>query len=387
MITPHLSSYDKLLDEASAVIASRGGIGSSDASRSDLRSKRSIDLCRETLRAAGRSVTGDDESDALEFLKTGGLATRTMVADGSVNQSGDHPFLVDNLANKVLQDPAPIADIHFEQWAGRLEDAKDFGLQSVGEVGMFTTLDLFTEEDDETTELKFDSKLKTYYKVDRFRNKVGLTVEMIVGDKLGGFARQLASLRNAGRLKLNKMCLDVLALNPTLPDGIPMFHASHNNLVTTGAGPNHDQLQAMRTMHRKQTAYTGEDRPPEPMGIGPRLALVPSKWETLARQTMYNNVADVKVPNTDDNINTVAGEVAPLPEIRLDDYDADAWYTSIGNDFGEFNVGYAYQRGYGRDGRRTTWFSNESTKRFVAFESRFAAAAVGYRSMVKNPGL
>lgn len=387
-IQPGPAQVDKFVDGAAEVILNRVGLSNDPEALqhgASLAHATSNDIIRQYLTQEGERTSNNPEENALTFLQYGGLGTRMIGAAGTVNQTGDHPYLMDSLMNKSLQRQLPVQDVKFPMWAGRLEDVPDFRMQSTGEVGMFTDLDLFTESDDVTPELKFDSQLRSYYKVDRFRNKIGLTVEMITNDQLGGFARQLSTLPNAGQLKLNRLCLDMLNLNPALPDGIAIFHTSHGNLIASGGGPDHTQLAAMRKLHRNQTRFTGNNRTPERIDADMKYALVSANWETLAKQTLLIGVNDPKVANTDATVNTVRGEVMPIIEPRLGDYNEIPWYTSIGGDV-EIVIGYAYQRGFGASGQRTTWYDNDSTKRFVAFEVRFTAAAVGYRGMCKNAG-
>ena len=396
VITAGDSQTDKFNQGAVAAIISSAGEGFdhmiTSEDREMSRSFRNHDIDRIAERwmiQTGRLTRAQTdemsrEDIAEEFLSVGGSSKRRlpeMVADGTINYSGDHPHLVDQLANKVLWQPYPQADYKFRQWCAKLPDLKDFKPRHFVETGIFRGLDLFTEEENVTKELPFESGKKAWYAVDRYRNKAGMTVEMIVNDEVDGFLRQLQSMADLPDKTLNRMCLDMLNVNPQLWDGIPLFDATRGNLIAAGGAPSSAQANKHFIAHQKMKGYDGEE-----MDIPPTRSLHPVEQREPAMQTFQRAKYDTKVANQDADINTVRDEISPIIDARLDRYDNQAWYTFIKPSMSPV-IGYAYMRGYGQGGRREVRYDPESTKRFYYLEARFCASAVDYRGMVKNPGV
>jgi len=385
-LVPADSQLDKFVDGASEVLISRSlGGGNPDILRgfgSTLKHTPMIDIARSVLSTRGVRVDANPEQVALDFLKLGGTDSQILVDDGgSVNRRGDSPDLLSALAGKALQRGYPLAAVKYSKWCAKLEDLSDFKPKSFIETGIFDELDLIME-DEPVRQLKFTSDMTAWYQVDRYSNSVGLTVEMIIDDDLGGFARQLQSLAAASERTLNRLCLNLLTSNPTMLDGNALFSSTHGNLIDTGSGgaPSSTEASDMRKLHRLMKGYANQE-----MDTPPSWALVPAAHEEAALQTFMVGVYDPKIAATDATINTVRGEITPIVDARLDSYSAAQWYTGVNPDVLPV-IAYAFMRGYGSQGQRRTWFENERSTRYVALESRFAAAAVGWRGMVKNMG-
>lgn len=347
------------------------------------RYKSFLDIARGYMQQCGHqlSASGNPEDDARAFLAIGGIEQRTIQSASSVNRSAQHPHLLDWLAGKMLKRPYPIADVLYEQWAARLPDVNDFDPKHFVEVGIFDELDLL-QEDEDPASVKFSSGLDSWYKVDRFANETGLTVEMVVGDKVQGFARQLASFSRAPARTINSRCIALLQENPTLLDGTAMFHTSRGNIVSAGSGgaPSDAQASVMREKHRLIPGYANQVQ-----GVPPKMALCPAHWEGAAKQTFMIGVRDPKVANTDSTINTVRGEISPLIDARLDAFSNLKWWTAIDPNESPC-IGYAYFNGYGQGGQRRSYVNPKTLTRYYVIEARFGVAAVGWRGMVQNAG-
>lgn len=388
------AAADKFCEAASEMLlVSAGGALSSSANQEpirqygqSLRFKRPIDLARMEMSIRGMSATGDSEFDATQWLQMGGLQQTMLAADGgSVNSAGAHPDLLSSLVNKAFNRAYPIASVKFKSWCHRMEDLPDLKPKAIIETGVFNELD-HLDDDQTPDEKRFDSQLASWMQAHRFGARVGLTPVMVANDDMGGFMRQLGSLSGAAPRTLNRMCLDLLAGNVVMIDGTPLFHADHNNLIDTGSGgvPSAAQAAEMRTLHRLQTNVPVEGAQIE-LDEPPSISLHPAAHENAAKQTFMRGVYDSKVANVDDEINTMRGEISPIITARLDAYSDLEWYTLVDPNM-IATIAYAYQRGWGEMGRRTTWFEPGPGTRYYRLEARFTCAAISWRGACKNAG-
>jgi hypothetical protein len=186
------------------------------------------------------------------------------------------------------------------------------------------------------------------------------------------------------------LCVALLTGNVTLTDGNSLFdNTNHGNDVTSGAAPSGAQLGAMREKHRLQTGPGGYAYIKTP----PKYVLVPAALETEAIQATVPLLpgsggqlsGEQTARSTDNTINTVRGLITPIVEPELDGSSSVIYYT-IADPRIRRTIVHAFQRGYGRMGRRRTWFEDSRLTRYVALEGRFAAAAISYRGIVRNAG-
>lgn len=398
-IAPLDSSVDKFNAGASAAICARvaGVLFEGEGEQMDeetrtnlnkygqsLKNRRVIDLIRGQLKSQNMRVTEDDNADAKLYLQT----AQIFAAGGSRNSRGDHPDLLSSLTNKALTRGAILAEVSYPQWTSRIEDLPDFKPKHFVDVGIFRALDAIQEGED-FKELKFESAINNWIKADRYGDMVGLTVEMLVDDDLGGFARQLRSLTTAARLTIQRDILDLLYANPTMMDGNAFFSAAHANYIATGSGGaiSATQLKTHRTKHRKASSYgTGN----LPMGAPLRAVLVPAEMEDPALQTLapVNTAAGIEemaTKQTDGNLNTFRGKVTPIVDAYCDAYSTLKWFSMTSRDLSSPLV-YAYQRGFGADGEREDFYDPKKKTRFVSVEIRFGVALNDWRGIVMNDG-
>ena len=339
---------------------------------------RTLDILRTSMRSRGLRVSHDDVTDARAILSQSG---DLLASEGSVNRRGDHPDALSSLTRKSLNQGAIESEPTYTRWAARFPDLPDFKPASFIDVGVFATLDALSE-DEKTKQLKFDSSQQNWIKTDKYANKCGLTVEMVVDDSLGVFARQLRSMGFASKSTVRKVMLDQFASNPTMPDGNAFFSAAHNNLITSGGGaPSAAAYAEHRKKHRLQTSYGSEN----PMGLTFTRILVPAAHEFAAEQTTASGIVEAKTPQTDATVNTFRGRIETITEAYLDDYDVNSWYTLV-DPMVTAAMYYAYQRGFGEMGQQTDWFDPDTGTRYFSIEVRFGGAMANRRAMIKNPG-
>jgi capsid assembly protease len=383
-ITAGSSGEDRFAATAvNAMLARMGHRPSAEVPR-DMRGMTLMQIGSRCAQLSGLRLSGTSEDQALQILQ-GSPELTVFSGDPSYNRPADFANLLSNLAGKILDEAMDLAEATFPLWTQRMMDVPDFKPKTVMGASVFDNLDVI-DDDDKTKQLRMAEELRGWYETARYGNHVALTPVMMANDDLDAFNQMLNGLGMAHDLTLNGLCLALLAGNVTLVDGIALFNASHSNLVSGGGVPAEAQAKKNKLLHRAQTA-TGSIRT---LNSRPRVVLVPYALEDDALKT-YLTIAELaqiaggetKVAATDSNINVHRGTVRVVVEPGLDAYSAAAWYTF---DDRLRTIVHGFQTGYGRGGRRTTWFNPETESRYIKLEGRFGAAAVGYRGAVKNPG-
>lgn len=385
-VTGHGS--DTFVADATSMLLCKAGYGTAEDKKKDVSQIRGLGLLEiaDTFASLhGRPLSGTSrEEKALAALSSPGVTTiGSMFASGgaSYNRPGDFSGFMSNLAGKVLDQAIPLARVTYDRWTARIMDVPDFKPKTILGAGSFDELDRIMD-DEKVKQLQFSEELKGWIQADRYSNKVGLTPVMVKDDDIDGFVQQLMSLMFAHDNTLNQLCLQLLTANVVLPDGLPIFDPGHGNLVNPGGQPSKDQARFMRIAHRNQRGIGTTKR----INSRPELVLVGNENEDFAKQTYYSmeRLNETKSPEVDGEINVHRGSVREvIVEPDLDDYSKTQWYTF--DDPRRFRViAHCFQTDYGRGGRRTSWFDNETETRWVKLEGRFGAAAAGHRGSCRN---
>jgi signal peptide peptidase SppA len=345
-------------------------------------------IAQQCLQMAGRRVDpyADAEQTALAAMQMAGAEVVTISASGiAYNRPGDFPNLLSNLAGKMLDQAIQIAEPTYPIWTARMADLPDFKPKTIVGIGNFDELDQLTDDEDPSA-LAMNEEMGGWIQAGRYGNKIGLTPVMVANDDLDAFTQGLMSLAMAHEHTLNRLCLALIGGNVTMADGNSLFDdTNHGNDVESGQGgvPSQAQMEKMRLKHRTQTGIGGIGKVRTPA----KFALVPPQLEEDALQTLLplRFLPEQKVPVTDATINIFRGAVTPVVEPDLADYSTAYWYT-MADPRVRRTIVHAFQRGFGRGGKRTRWFDPARKTMYVDIEGRFAAAAVSYRGIVRNIG-
>lgn len=352
----------------------------------ELRGSRLIDIARRDLTAFNvpQRPGQTDENVASAWLAMGNQFNVPSSLE-SAQTASSFPNLLSGLVGKMLDQAIELSDTTYQFWTARMSDLPDLKPQLIVAVGGLNRLDEIGD-DDKAPQLKFTEEVPGWIQIGRFANKVGLTPVMVANDDLDAFSQGIAQLGMAHDRTLNTLCLNIITGNVTLLDGYSMFdNTNHLNDITAGSGaaPSAASMNAMRLKHRKQTGINGVGYVSTP----PAIALVPSTHETAAEQTFLSmaKIAETLVKQTDATVNVFRGTITPIVEPDLELSSSNVWYT-FADPARRRTVVHAYQRGYGRGGRRTSWFDPDTETRYVRLEGRMAAAAAGFRGAVRNAG-
>lgn len=361
---------DKFVEGMTAGLLARAGHGADlGAARNEYSGLTLRELAREWLHINNVRAS----SDPMQMV---GQALTIEIRAGE-HTTSDFPTILANIAGKALLKAYEETEETFPSWTavGSLSDFKpahrvDLGLfDSLPEVkeGAEYTHGTFGERG-ETIQLATYGKLFT------------ISRQAIINDDLSLFSRVPQRMGRAARRTVGNLVYLVLTSNPTLSDGIALFHANHGNLVSSGAGaPNVAQISGMKTLMAKQK---DPDNKAVALNIRPKHILVPVALEDAAKVVVtseWDHDADkLQKPNPHrGNYNVIA-------DARLDVASAAAWYMAAdGNVVDTIEVAYLNGVQVPTIERQEGWKVDGSE-----FKVRLDAGvkALGYRGLTKNNG-
>jgi phage major head subunit gpT-like protein len=272
----------------------------------EFRALRMVEAMRQCLEDAGERTRGISDLDVISKTYGGGggwLQSRFHV-------TSDFPQAFGNALNASLKAEMELAESGVSRVVA-ISTANDFREQS--EIG-FSGFP-FLDETPEGAEIKFGTFHEDGEKVKAasYTKGMNVSVQLMMNDNIGAIDRAVAkaSGRTAAELKTR---VSLAALGAALSDGLPVFHATHNNLGTAAA-LSVESIGSGRLAMRQQTEIGST----VPMGIGPAFLMVPSALETEAERVLAPIAAA-----TSQSVNPFAGRIELAVEPRL--VDPLAWY-------------------------------------------------------------
>jgi hypothetical protein len=315
---------------------------------------------------------------AAQSLEAQGVRTRGMsqleLATRAMHTSSDFPAIMANVMNKRLRETYVAAQPTYRQWARRAPNAPDFKQIQVTQLGAMP--DLKKLADGKDIEYGTASDGKEVYSVLTYARGLVFSRAMLINDDLRAFDRAASGFAaSAARLE-NRLVYGQLIDNPTLGDGVALFHASHNNLGT-GAALDAAALKAGRAAIRKQKGLAKEE-----LNLSPSFLLVGSDNEQLAYQYTSSNY----VPAKPSDVNEFrAGGRTALTPIVDSVLDVATAYYMLADSSQVDTVEYCYL-----DGSEGVFIDSamdfDSDGMKVKARLDFAAKAIDFRGTWKNPG-
>lgn len=124
------------------------------------------------------------------------------------------------------------------------------------------------------------SEEKAVNQLDTYAKKFCLTRKMIINDDLGAFLKVPTAMGNRAARLVDQLFFTRLLANPTMPDGKPLFAASHKNLLSGAASAlSADSLKKAIQFFLNQTDADGQ-----PISVEPSILLVPTALKFLAQE-------------------------------------------------------------------------------------------------------
>ena len=285
------SETDKLRTAAADSILARHGLLKADEKQIKMQGnpfaqKRAREIARDCLEMSGENLRGLNDDEIVKRAFT--------------TSTSDFPVILENVLHRtVIASYATVGETwrrfcttgsvsDFRQWK-RLKLASVGTLDALGELGEFKNKALNDAESESIN-------------VTTFGNTVNISRQMIVNDDLGAFLNISTALGKAAALTVEKAVYALLLSNPTMSDGVALFHANHKNLQSTGTALSVSAIDADRVAMASQMDVGGNDY----LDIKPSVLLLPTSLGGTAR-VINRSEFDPDAANKLQRVNAVAG--------------------------------------------------------------------------------
>jgi hypothetical protein len=317
-----------------------------------------------------------EESLVIQGERVRGLSARE-IAERALHTTSDFPNILANVMNKRLragyQENVPT----YTAWARRAPNAPDFKSLSVTQLS--ATPDLLRVN--EAGEFKYGtmSDGRETYAVLTFGRIIGVSRQTLINDDMRALDRVATGFGASARRLENRTVYAQLTSNPTMGDGVALFHSSRGNLAASGAAISQTTLSAMRAAMRVQKGLQGEE-----LNLSPAFLIVPASQEQLAYQ--FTSSQFVPAKPSDVNEFRTGGRTAlePIVDAVLDSASTTVWYAAA-NSADVDTVEYCYL-----DGSEGVYLESRIGFNVDGMEIKarldFAAKAIDGRGLYRNPG-
>ncbi|MGZ4953567.1 MAG: prohead protease/major capsid protein fusion protein [Methylobacter sp.] len=351
---------EKFVQAGVNAIMGRAGVDKMDGGN-QFRGMRLTEIAKLCLDRAGVSVIGMDERD--------------MVRRSFTTSTSDFPVLLEEAIHKTLLGAYKIAPDTFSRFCA-IGSVTDFRAHNRYRLGSFGNLDALNENSEFKNKSIPDGE-KSSITAGTKGNIINVSRQIIINDDLGAFIGLAQMFGRAGRRTIEADVYALLASNPTMPDGVALFHAAHDNLAGSGAVVSVAAIDAARVAMSKQLDISGEDF----LDLTPALWLGPKSFGGTAR-VVNDAQYDPDTPNKLQMPNRVRGlfrDIIDTPRIA-----GNEWYTfadpneapviEVAFLNGEQEPFLESEQGFDVDGMR------------LKVRLDYGVAAVDYRGAYKNPG-
>lgn len=190
-------------------------------------------------------------------VRTDGMDRMQLVAAAFTQGTSDFPVLLESAMHKALQSAYAIAPDTWSTWCS-VGTVSDFRAHKRYRVGSLANLDAVTELGEFRNKTIPDGEAASVTAATK-GNIINISRQAIINDDLGAFVGLAAMLGRAARRTIEADVYALLAANPTMADGYALFSTEHGNLVTSGAVPSVDTIDAARRLMAVQKDPSGND--------------------------------------------------------------------------------------------------------------------------------
>lgn len=316
---------------------------------------------------------------AASCLEAQGVRTRGMtpleLATRAMHTTSDFSAIMANVMGKRLRAAYQESQPTYRIWARRAPNAPDFKQIQVTQLGAMP--DLLEQKEGDNIKYGTASDGKEVYSVVTYARGLVFSRQMLINDDLRAFDRAATGFAGSAARLENRLVYQQITGNPTLGDGVALFHATHGNLAGAGAAIDATTLKAGRAGIRKQKGLAGEE-----LNLSPRFLLAGSDSEQLAYQYTSSNYVPAKAADVNEFRQGGRTELTPVIDAVLDS--ATAWYLAADSAAVD-TVEYCYL-----DGSEGVFIDSamdfDSDGMKVKARLDFAAKVIDFRGFWKNPG-
>lgn len=353
-------SRDKFKAGVTASILGRAGLAKDDGAN-NYRSYSMLDITRECLAHAG--------------VNTRGMDKMALVAAAFTHTGSDFPLLLANVANKAMMKGYEEAEETFQLWTapgvlsdfkpGKRVDLNTFpSLANVADGAEYKYADI--GERGETVQLATYGKL------------FSLTRHTVINDDLNAFTKIPQRMGRAAIRTIGDLVYAILTSNPTMSDGVALFHATHGNLMT-GSALSTGSVDAMGVAMGTQKDATGST-----LNISLAKIIVPRALKGTANVIRESEFEVGAAAKNNTIPNSVRNTFEVISDARLDAASPTTWYGAADMSMHDtIEVSYL-------DGVQTPTLEQKDGWNVdgVEFKVRMDAGvkALDFRTLQKNPG-
>jgi hypothetical protein len=351
---------DKFIEAGVNAICGRAGVDKMDGGN-EFRGMRLTEIAKLCLERGGISAKGMDE--------------REMVKRAFTTSTSDFPILLENAMHKTLQAAYAAAPDTWSRFCA-IGSVTDFRAHNRYRLGSFGNLDALGENSEFKNKSIPDGEKSTITASTK-GNTINISRQTIINDDLGAFIGLSQMLGRAARRTIEADVYALLASNPTMYDGIALFHSSHGNLAGTGAVVSVTTLEAARQAMAIQMDIGGNDY----------LDLRPALWlggmsaggvARVANEAQYDpdTANKLQMPN---RVRGLFRDVIDTPRIS-----GTEWYT-----FADPNEAPVIEVGF-LNGEQAPFLDNQVGFDVDGLQWKvrldYGVAAIDYRGAYKNGG-
>jgi hypothetical protein len=285
----------------------------------DFRGLSFAELAGESLRAAGQSPAGLAPHQRID---------RAMAVS-------DFPTILGQALNLSLENEVDEQPLSFTQFSVEVPLA-NLHPQTVASMGGYAAFRR-TPEGSEVPFTSTNERFETWQPA-VFSERVGFTFEALVNDRLSALTDQPRSIAEGwARTQTQEFYAQFSGNGRIMSDGNPLFHASHNNLLTASAGaPSKARLNALRQTMMLQTDANGRR-----INLMPSFILAPTPHLEAVEDVLAPLLAGMAV-TIPDRIPKWIQNLRPIIEPELNQYSLAHWYAVANR---AFQHGYLAENG------------------------------------------
>lgn len=327
------------------------------------------ELARASLEVRGERYTGRTSD---------GLMRMAFASVAGGHSTSDFVQILADVASKSMLKGFEEADETFEAWTAK-GNLPDFKPQKRVDLNLFTSLKQ-VQEGAEYEQGTIGDRGETI-QLAKYGRTFHITWEAMINDDMDVLSKIPMRMGRAAKRTIGDLVYAILTSNPTMSDGVALFHADHANLQTGGSSAlGEASLDTGRAAMAKQK--DPDSKAAGGLNIRPRHLLVPVVLQGTADQ-LINSRTSVGQANPG-----VASKVAGLAEVisdaRLDAASSTAWYLA-GNAQQHDTIEVAYLDGVSEP----EMFEDESFNiDGTSYKVRLVAGvkALGHRALYKSAG-
>lgn len=328
--------------------------------------RRLIVLARDFMEATGVSTRNmSDPQVAME-------AFRQRATNAGQHSTSDFPSILANTVGRSLRRSYELAPKTFGSFT-RQVTVPDF--RPVSRVALSDISAMKQVAEGAEYEYATVGDSAEQYTVGKWGQIISLTWETIINDDLSAFDRIPMAMGQEAAQVEGDVVYAILLSNPLMADGIPLFHANHGNLASSGSAIGIPALGAMRVAMRTQKAPNGRF-----LNLTPSTLVVGPLKEQQANQFTSSNYVATKNGDINPEYNR---SLSVTVEARIND---NSWFGAADPNSQPIDtIETAYLAGYeGLQTEQRQGFEVDG----VDIKARlvFGAKAIDHRGLYKDPG-